>query len=227
VLAQKQSPCPWMTLPDTWDEFMDLPDRTHKLIVRRKAIKRMARRHEIETTLSTGADDLATALDRFFTIHQERWVAADEQGCFESDQMRTFYRKVSEALSEEDWLRLSALNVDGTIEAMEFGLYYNNCYYFMQGGCSARGFDLNAGNALRYRILESVVDNTREFHFLRGAERYKYQWGGGDKWTMRLLAGRGVGGYIWVLWNHLRRLRRVLRERQRQRREARPRDKKP
>jgi CelD/BcsL family acetyltransferase involved in cellulose biosynthesis len=37
-----------------------------------------------------------------------------------------------------------------------------------------------------HAIEEAAQQGAREFHFLRGREPYKYEWGGRDCWNLRL-----------------------------------------
>lgn len=196
VSQQTASTCPAMVLPATWEEFMALPDKIYKRIVQRECVKKLHKRHRVELLLSVADQPLDPWLDALYALHTDRWHSAGQSGAFDDDRMKDFYSRVSALFSRNGWLRLAALRVDGQVEAMEHGVVYGDTYYSLQGGCSAKGLQLRAGNVLQYHIFESLVGHCREFRFLRGAEAYKYQWGCADNWTMRLALHRGLKAQV-------------------------------
>ena len=192
VSQRRASTCPAMTLPATWEEFMSQPDKIFKRIVQRECVKKLHKRHQVELLLSVGDQPLAPWLQMLFDLHTERWHSVGQPGAFDEARMKEFYLKISELFNRSGILRLSALRVDGNVDVMEYGAMYGDTYYSLQGGCSARGLELKAGHVLQYHIFESLVGQVREFRFLRGAERYKYQWGCVDRWTACVGLHRGV-----------------------------------
>ena len=67
--------CPWMALPATWDEFMDLPDKVFKRIVRREGVKKVSKRHEVDVDLALSRENFDWALPRLFeTQLRTRWA---------------------------------------------------------------------------------------------------------------------------------------------------------
>ncbi|MEI6562944.1 MAG: GNAT family N-acetyltransferase [bacterium] len=196
VSQRPASTCPAMALPATWDEFMGQPDKIFKRIVQRECVKKLHKRHQVELLLSVGEQPLAPWLQKLFDLHTDRWHSAGQPGAFDDARMKEFYSRVSALFNTCGWLRLSALRVDGNIDVMEYGVVYGDTYYSLQGGCSAKGLELKAGHVLQYHIFESLVGHIHEFRFLRGAERYKYQWGCTDKWTTRLALHRGIKAHV-------------------------------
>lgn len=200
------STCPAMMLPATWDEFMGQPDKIFKRIVQRECVKKLHKRHTVELMLAIDNQPLDPWLQTLFDLHTERWHSDGQAGAYDDTRMREFYSKVSALFSSRGWLRLSALRVDGKVEVMEYGAVYGDAYYSLQGGCSARGLELKAGHVLQYHIFESLVGRLSEFRFLRGAERYKYQWGCADKWTSCVGLHRGVKAQITGRSQHAARI---------------------
>lgn len=192
VSQRRASTCPAMTLPATWDEFMGQPDKIFKRIVQRECVKKLHKRHQVELLLSVGDQPLDPWLQKLFDLHTERWHSVGQPGAFDDVRMKEFYLKVSELFNRSGILRLSALRVNGNVDVMEYGAVYGDTYYSLQGGCSAKGLELKAGHVLQYHIFESLVGQIREFRFLRGAERYKYQWGCDDRWTACVGLHRGI-----------------------------------
>jgi len=206
VSQRPASTCPSMPLPATWDEFMAQPDKIFKRIVQRECVKKLHKRHQVELVISVDSQPLDPWLQTLFELHTERWHADGQRGAFDDTRMKEFYGRVSALFLQRGWLRLSALRVDSKVEVMEYGAVYGDAYYSLQGGCSARGLELKAGHVLQYHIFESLVGRLREFRFLRGAERYKYQWGCADKWTTCVGLHRGIKAQITGRSQHAVRL---------------------
>jgi CelD/BcsL family acetyltransferase involved in cellulose biosynthesis len=188
--------CPWMELPETWDAFMELPDKIFKRIVQREGVKKLWKRHQVDLVMPCPAPDVDAALDVLFDLSLQRWREQGIVGCFEDARVRDFYRRASRALAARDWLRLSLLKVDGTPRVAEYAMEYGGRYYSLQGGCDAEGLRLRAGHVLQYKIFESLVGRVRAFHFLRGEEQYKYQWGCADRHTVQLILARTPKGSL-------------------------------
>ncbi len=189
VHAHSRFPCPGMDLPESWDVFLDMPDKAFKHIVARRA-RRLAKKHDVDIVLNAPEDEIPRYLNTLIVLHTERWTALGKPGSFSGSNMEHFYRTVALLMAARGWLRLSAIRIDGVVEAIEFGMQVSDVYYSLQGGCSARGLGLNAGNALTRAVFESLVGIVRRFEYLRGAEAYKYQWGCEDRWTQRVCISR-------------------------------------
>jgi len=195
-------PCPSMELPDRWEAFLDAPDRTFKHIVARR-LRKLKRKHDVEVIPDAPAAELSHYIDTLIDLHTERWAALGKPGSFAGSEMERFYRLVAPLLSARGWLRLSALRVDGVVEAIEFGMQFGAAYYSLQCGCSARGLTLKAGNVLMCAVFEALVGEVRRFEYLRGPESYKYRWGcRDDRWTECVCISRGLSGAV-VSWREV------------------------
>jgi len=205
--------CPYMILPDEWEAFMNTPDLVFKKSIQRY-VKKLYRQRQINLELAVEESRLDESLKNLFKLHKERWNLSGSSGIFEDKNIKEFYHKISRVLSRRGWLRLSALQVDSKIEAMEFGIIYSHKYYYLQSGCSQAGLRMKAGNVLRYKVFESLIGNTKIIHFMRGAEPYKFDWGCLNKLTVNMELFRGFKGrlilLIGTLLENIKELARVL-----------------
>jgi len=188
--------CPYVSLPDRWDAFMEQPDRHYKHVIRGRELRKLTRQHQTRAELCVSGRRIDPALDTLMRLHTERWNSDGLPGQFATESQREFYRKVAHALAKQGWLRLSELDVDGETVAMLLGAEYGGEYYMIQTACGRKGRDLRAGNVILYRAFESLVGHVRGFHMLRGAEPYKYKWGGVDRRTVDLFLWRGAKGRL-------------------------------
>src|SRR5262249_4959444 len=68
-------------------------------------------------TARTGEGD--PPLERFFEMHQGRWVEEGRSGSFYHPRKRAFYREVAESFLRRGWLRFYHLEVDGITRASQ------------------------------------------------------------------------------------------------------------
>lgn len=202
--SRQRHRCPFIELPDSWQVFIDMPDRDYKHIVQKEE-KRLRKKHDVEIVMSdkTNVDE---HLDSLFRLHNERWELAGDAGSFQDPKRQEFCRRAAKSLLDDDMLRLSTLVLDGAIEATRFGLAFAGQYYGLHSGCSAAGWKLKAGNVLQNCLYRDMVGNTRALHFLRGTEKYKYQWGGRDARTLRICLTRTPLAWLVsqvALWKNL------------------------
>jgi CelD/BcsL family acetyltransferase involved in cellulose biosynthesis len=187
--------CPFLPMPASFDEFLDLPDLTYKHAIR-KAVRKLEKRRAVEFELTSAPSDQDERLESFFRLHQERWQAVQRAGSFARDEKRQFYRSASAALGRQGWLRLSTLKVDGQPVASAFGICHANVYYGLQTACGLEGQKLKAGNVLAYKLFETLFGEVKEWNFMRGNELYKYQWGCTDRYTVHASACRSFKGAL-------------------------------
>jgi hypothetical protein len=212
---QKKFACPYLVLPESIEHFIKLPDTTFKKIVSERNIPKLLRNHNIEIILALDCNNLEIYLERLCELFSERWQDYEWRNYLNDKKMREFYRRVSKALCEKNWLRLSAIKIDNKIEAMYYSMILGDSYYYLLGGCSKKGLEFRAGNILMFKVLESLIGNLRIYHFLRGAESYKYQWGAVDRFTITFKMARGFKGrfvlYIQIVINKLKKIAKVMR----------------
>ena len=79
-------------------------------------------------------EDLPQAMDRLIDLHQRRWQALGQSGCFASARFTAFHRDVAAALLAEGRLALWWLEVDGQPVAAEYHLTGDGVVYAYQGG---------------------------------------------------------------------------------------------
>ncbi len=175
---QVADPCPVLNIPAGADRLADvLPPallRSYRL-----NRNRMARAGACAVEVATAAT-LPRLLDELFRLHEARWSG---QGVLGDDRVRTFHRDAAPALLAAERLRLYVLRLDDAIVAA--------MHVLVDGGrrllCYLSGYDRSMaregpGSVLLGAVIEQAVrEGFSEVHFLRGGERYKYEWGGIDR----------------------------------------------
>jgi CelD/BcsL family acetyltransferase involved in cellulose biosynthesis len=81
-------------------------------------------------------------------------------------------------------VRFYVLHLAGTVAAIYYGFIHGDRAYAYLGGFDpAFAFESPGTVLLDHAIREAAREGAREFHFLRGREAYKYQWGAADRWN--------------------------------------------
>ncbi len=85
-------------------------------------------------------------------------------------------------------LRFWTLTIHGTVAGAYYGFARASAAYAYLGGFDPEFAYESPGTLLVGAAIEAAWrDGAGQFHFLRGQEPYKYEWGARDLWTRRRL----------------------------------------
>lgn len=175
--------CPVLTLPETGPL---LPALTKSQ--RRKVVHDRHRADHAGGAIEAvvGAADIDTALDALFSLHAERWAAVGQAGVLADPRVQALHRAAAPALAAAGLLRLVTVRFDGRFVAVLLGFADGSrCYSYINGVASNVPGQSFGSMAFATLIERAVAESAREFHFLRGEEDYKYQWGAQPTYTVR------------------------------------------
>ncbi|HZG42201.1 MAG TPA: GNAT family N-acetyltransferase [Longimicrobium sp.] len=183
--ASPQSTCPVLALPDDAEAFFAA--RSAWL---RRNLRRGTRRLEERGELSfhtADADTLPEFVDAFFRLHEQRWRAQGRDGLLRGEAMRRFHRASSARLMAAGLLRLHGVRLDGRLVAIFHGLDGHGRVHAYLGGYEPElGRDSPGTLIAAHAIEQAIAEGASELDFLRGQEKYKYDWGAVDRRTHRL-----------------------------------------
>jgi CelD/BcsL family acetyltransferase involved in cellulose biosynthesis len=99
-------------------------------------------------------------------------------------------------LIETGLARLFELRVGGRMAGCYYGFFDRGRAYAYIGGFDSEFAAISPGNLLvAHAIEEARREGGSEFHFLRGREPYKYEWGAVERWNRkRCFAKRANNG---------------------------------
>jgi CelD/BcsL family acetyltransferase involved in cellulose biosynthesis len=162
-----------------------------------RRLRRGARRAERRGGLdirSVGSADIDGFLAGLFLLHGVRWRSRHAQpGVLHGAAVRAFHRCAVPTLNREGIARLYELRVGREIAGCYYGLLDRDRAYAYIGGFDPRFAAISPGGLLlAHAIDEARREGCREFHFLRGQEAYKYEWGAVDRWNRRLRLERAL-----------------------------------
>ncbi|MBX6427151.1 MAG: GNAT family N-acetyltransferase [Variibacter sp.] len=179
-----QSACPVLDLARAEDGLTSIVPAGRLRILRRARYRTHRRHGRVET--ATRATTLPF-LRELFRLHGTRWTRRGEDGLFADHRVRRFHEEAAPALMDAGLLCLYGLSVDGRQVGAYYGFSRGRRAYAYCGGFDPAFASLSPGMVLiGHAIEEAVRRGATEFHFLRGRETYKYEWGAKDRWNSRL-----------------------------------------
>jgi CelD/BcsL family acetyltransferase involved in cellulose biosynthesis len=173
--AAVEERCPVVTLPGSWDSFLAALPKKH-----RHELSRKLRRFERElpaghVAWETTPAGIARRLDDFLALHR---VSRAGKAKFMDDRMERFFRRVVTALAGPGTARLAFLDVADEAIAAFVLLEWDETVALYNSGFSPLHAALSPGLVLLAGVIRDAIERgRRRFDFLRGEERYKYEFG--------------------------------------------------
>ncbi len=184
------SPCPVVALPEDREQLRNVisPSRWRHL---RTAQNRAARCGET-VILQGDVDNSAALLNELVRLHRASSRKRDDD-VFSDPRVAEFHAAALPQLARLGLVRLYALSIDGHIAAVYYGFQHRDRAYAYQCGYDpAFAFQSPGALLIAHAMKQAIREGAREFHFLRGNEPYKYEWGARDRMNIcyRLLRYR-------------------------------------
>ena len=178
-----QEVCPVVTLPDTFDAYLMNLDRKNRHEIRRKRRRADAAAAEVVTV--GPKDDLAEAVEEFLNLLQK---SMPEKAEWLNDGRRAVFHEVAAASMAAGTLQLMFLTHRGSRAAALFTFDYKDRIWVYNSGFDIKNFGyLSPGVVLTAGAIEMAIEKGRTaFDFLRGDEKYKYQFGAEDTTIQRI-----------------------------------------
>jgi hypothetical protein len=180
--------CPYITLTDNWEEFLELrcSARFRKAI--RYAIRRLESDYSVSLIRMDSPQDFLAGLKSLEFLHEERW---GEMNLFRQAGFRAFHEEISQTFSLRGWLRIYLLIVDGKEVAVNYGFRYGSTFFGYQAGWKKGWGNHSVGNVLLAKVIQrELIEGAREIDLARGDEEYKFHWAHDSREDVQLIAYR-------------------------------------
>lgn len=182
--------CPALALPADWETYLARLGKKDRHELRRKLRKTEGAPVPITWRLVNQAAALAEAVDTFIALHQR---SSADKADFMDAQMIAFFRSLPAVLGETGWLEVALLEVAGEPAAAYLSFHYGGRLYLYNSGYDPRFGEWSTGVVLLARRIQAAIEaRVPCFDFLRGDERYKYDFGGEDHFVHRVLVRRSA-----------------------------------
>lgn len=173
--AEVEERCPVLALPPSWDGYLaELPGK-HRHELTRK-IRRFAREApEGRATCVRRPADVATRFGDFLDLHRRSRTG---KARFMDSRMEAFFSRVTIALAARDAVALWFLDTASGPVATFLCLEWNATVGLYNSGFHPDHAALAPGLVLLAHTVRNAIERgKRRFDFLRGEERYKYEFG--------------------------------------------------
>ena len=193
-IRERTTPNQVVTLPPSWDEFLETLSRKHRANLRR-ATQRSGK-HEAEFSRAESAAEVREAMEGLIRLHTARWGT---RGAFASEHRTKFYRQISEKAFRSRTLDLWTMRISGHLVAVEFGFRIHNRRIALQSGFDPVFAKSQVGALLEARVIEeSIRAGITQYDFLGGSQPFKSRWGASVGKYHSLRASAGGIGRAWV-----------------------------
>ncbi|MGJ3238988.1 MAG: GNAT family N-acetyltransferase [Anaerolineae bacterium] len=175
-----QEVCPVVSLPDSFDAYLELLDKKQRKEVQRKLRRAQGAGDSLSWYIVSDEHDLDAEIDKFLTLMAN---SHPEKAAFLENQSHVnFFKRIVPAAAQAGWLQMNFLEVMGEPVAAYVNFDYNNQILVYNSGLEPnRAQALSAGIVLlSYNIQHAIETGRTSFDFLRGDEQYKYKMGGQD-----------------------------------------------
>lgn len=167
----KEDTTPKLQLPASWELYTESLDRKYRHELERK-IRKFEREH-IDAQLIESTDPAAD-IDILLNLMDKD----EEKSKFLTSDMKSFFRKTAETYTQTISLLIITMGdkkAAATLSFIDNGVSYLYNSGFDKNCCPNAGFYLKA-----LALKDAIGKNVREYNFLQGDERYKYELGGKD-----------------------------------------------
>jgi CelD/BcsL family acetyltransferase involved in cellulose biosynthesis len=173
----KREPCALARLPGTNDEFLEGLGSSLRYRIRRglKEWRKAEGRYDVVSS----PDQIESAAEVLFRLHQARWVAKGRPGAFKSGLRRRFHLALMPLALEQGWLRLGILSAGEDPIGAIYNFRCGGRVFFYQSGITVpANSHLRPGLLMHALEIESAIEaGCREYDFLkRGHSEYKDSW---------------------------------------------------
>ena len=163
--------CPYLDLPNGWDEYLASLSPTRRQTIRRK--ERRLVRDQGMTVTDYAPDRLDEGWRHLHALHDERWAGNGALG----PRVVELLRRFSSELAESGELWLTTLDLDGQPVAAWYGFAWLDTVFFYQGGRDPKWASRSVGAVLMGAMIRRAIERGyRRFDFLRGRDEYKLSW---------------------------------------------------
>lgn len=163
-----------LPLPSDWDEYIAQLDGKERHELRRKR-RRLGRDHPDAAFRTATTETLDADLASFIQMHKQ---AEGHKGRFMAPTIETFFKRIADSFMPNGWLRLDMLEIGDRPVASTLSFTFDRTFYLYNSAYEPELGRLSPGYILVSRLIEEAIEEgVRQFDFLRGPERYKYQFG--------------------------------------------------
>jgi CelD/BcsL family acetyltransferase involved in cellulose biosynthesis len=164
-----------LVLADDWDAYLASLSSKNRHELKRKR-RRLGRDHPDARFRTSSPESLERDLEIFVDMHRG---TEGLKGHFMRPEIATFFERIARDFSERGWLRLDFMEIGERAVASTFGFQQGHTFFLYNSAYEPDASRVSPGLVLVSELVKGAIedDRFRNFDFLRGPERYKYQLG--------------------------------------------------
>ena len=175
VEKRQQDICPVITLPKTWEEYLQSLSKKQRHEIKRKW-RNLEEKVAPEFSVVTNAENIEKDVNDFIHLHK---LSGERKAEFWNEKQEKYFGELITVAAENNWLKLFFLEVESERVATMLCFDYDNQFYLYNSGYDPNKFShLSVGNVLTsYTIKHAIELGRTRYDFLRGDEEYKFRYG--------------------------------------------------
>ena len=167
--------CPILALPDSWDALLASLSGKHRHEISRKLRRFDREAPEGQVAWESTPAGIERRLEDFLTLHRRSRAGKAK---FMDARMERFFRRAIPALAARGGARLAFLDLPEGPIASFVTLEWDGTVGLYNSGFHPDRAALSPGVVLLAHVIrDAIARGRRRFDFLRGEERYKYEFG--------------------------------------------------
>jgi CelD/BcsL family acetyltransferase involved in cellulose biosynthesis len=193
VTTAVEERCPVLVLPESWDAYLERLSSKDRHELQRKIRRLQREASDARMTCVRRPDDVQTRIGDFLDLHRRSRVG---KARFMDAHMESFFRQIVVLLAEEGVVRLWFLDTASGPAAAFICLEWDGTVGLYNSGFHPDHAALSPGLVLLAHIVRDAIERNKErFDFLRGEERYKYEFGPVAEavYTVKIGGAEGTG----------------------------------
>jgi CelD/BcsL family acetyltransferase involved in cellulose biosynthesis len=167
--------CPVLALPESWDALLASLSGKHRHELTRKLRRFDREAPNGRVTWASTPAEIESRLDAFLALHRR---SREGKARFMDARMERFFRRAIPALAARGGARLAFLELPDGPVATFVTLEWDGTVGLYNSGFQPERAALSPGLVLLSHVIrDAIARGLRRFDFLRGEERYKFEFG--------------------------------------------------
>ena len=179
LTVEEMDRSPFVPIPVSYESYLESLGKKNRHELRRKVRRAGDALPGLAFRVVATREELSRDFPSFVDLHRKSHAGKRD---FMDGRMEGFFREAAEAFLDAGWLRLAFLSSGTRDVAAAFQLAWRGALMLYNSGYDPEKREASPGVVLVARCIEDAIRlGMREYDFLRGRERYKYDLGGRDR----------------------------------------------
>ncbi|RMF57186.1 MAG: GNAT family N-acetyltransferase [Calditrichaeota bacterium] len=176
VLKQEFRICPYIPLPQSFDDYLKTLSSNFRYNIRRRT-KKILKLNDAAFNIISKPEEVSPAIEKVFDLHSVRARQKSLDTKFLKEIRHQFHQRCAVRMAQNDWIKIFLLNIEKKAIATLYCFDYQNTLYYFQSGFDPQWDKMSPGMVIMaYAIRYAIENKMNIFDFMRGNEAYKFNW---------------------------------------------------